>query len=310
MKQRFPQQEEDVTLLPRGALHSEAPVVSAPSVIFSFSTNRPTRRRKRNRHDRFVPPWESLNPDGPGSTPIPFDEAMEVNADEEQEIRDLEQQLERGNGNKRRKKDPSFYEGLVNRQDFEDRFGPPQDYCFGCSYGLADNTANLELEDVNRIISFIRNNIAFLEAEQLAVQVHRMYHKMQTKVNSELMFGEEPLPDWSPSTILAHLEDHICNPSLWVRKKIKENESIQSKILKETLIQYDPQTQQRWVDDKQFRVYNELTKSTLSLFKFKPKDAIFFDNDTLLDPRVSSQVIATHNKQLHTCLRERAKRGF
>jgi hypothetical protein len=179
--------------------------------------------------------------------------------------------------------------GLPSREEERNELGIPQcrDQCFACTYVGEREMGAVPFEEVMKLIDQIRKNVAKTKLSTLVVDVADQYARLQKTVNSHLLPGEKPLPDWRAATILEHIRSHTNDPELkiWV---ILDNLNQLSEIALFASVERDQTGRQR-INERQMKCYSDLIKLTLQVYRSKPSDMMFYSGGAHMDIKSASE---------------------
>jgi len=180
--------------------------------------------------------------------------------------------------------------GLLTRQQEFNELGSPdaQSGCFGCCYNGEQEAGAATREDIVAIMNMIRKTISKTDPINLAMHVAQRYKKIQDDVNSNLMPGEAPLPDWTAATILNHLRVHNTDPELQTWHRIVELQELAQIALNASVVR-NPDTGAVSIDEKQAKMYLEFVKQLESQSKSDPSKKLYYSGGNHIDMKVASE---------------------
>jgi len=203
--------------------------------------------------------------------------------------------------NKKHKKQREYEAcGLDTRQEELNELGTPDNRsgCFGCVYIGERDSAAIPYEDVMILIDMIRKSIARTDPINLSIHIARKYEQLRCEINSSLMPGEVPLPEWNAATILDHIRNHNTDPEIQTWVRLAELQEL-AQIALHASVERDPETGQKRINEKQCKMYMELVKAMESLAKSDPSKKVFFSGGAHIDMKVGAQgMIAISGKNI------------
>ena len=195
--------------------------------------------------------------------------------------------------------------GLLTRQKEMEKLGMAEERasCFGCIYVGEQDAGAVAYEDIMALLNMIRRSIARTDPVNLAIHLAERYKQIQTDVNDNLRPGETPLPDWTAATILEHLRSHNTDPELQLWMRISEMQELAQIALNASVV-VDPDTGAHSIDEKQCKMYVEISKTLETFRKSDPSKHVFYSGGNHIDMKSASQgPIATQGKTLITYLK-------
>lgn len=176
--------------------------------------------------------------------------------------------------------------GLPSRQQEFNELGAADSRagCYGCCYIGEQEAGATAHEDVVALMNIIRKCIAKTDLINLSLHLAERYLKIQKDVNSHLLPGEKPLPDWTAASILDHLRNHNTDPELQGWNRMTELQELAQIALNASVVR-NPETGQVSIDEKQAKMYLEFVKQMESLSKSDPSKKLYYSGGNHLDPK-------------------------
>lgn len=190
--------------------------------------------------------------------------------------------------------------GLQTRERERNELGEPSSRsgCFGCVYIGERETGAIQYEDIMALIDMIRQSIARTDPINLAIHIAGRYAEFQQKINEKLFPGETPLPDWTAAAILDHIRNHNTDPEVQTWVRLSEMQELLQVALSAS-VERDEETGQLRVNEKQCKMYMELTRAMEAVSKSDPSKKIFYSGGAHIDMKVGAQgLIATSGKNI------------
>lgn len=158
--------------------------------------------------------------------------------------------------------------GLVSRQQEFNELGSPdlRSGCYGCCYIGEQEAGATPIEEIVVLMNMIRKCYPKTDHINLAIHVAAKYEKIRSSVNSKLMPGESPLPEWKAATILHHLRMHNVDPELQTCNRMFEMQEVAQVALNAAIVK-NPDTGEMQVNIGQAKMYLEFHKSMEALSK-------------------------------------------
>ena len=201
--------------------------------------------------------------------------------------------------------------GLATREEELTELGPPRvprSACFGCVYIGEVESGTSSSEEVTALFKIIRKCISKMDPISLAVDIANRYRVIQLDVNSHLTYGQQPLPDWDAASILEHIRYHTTDPEMQTWLRIVELQEMGKIALRASVVR-NTDTDEMQLDEKQCKLYIEITKSIESLYKSDPSKKLYYSGGNQFDTKAASEgPIAYSGKSIVSYLRENKKR--
>ena len=180
--------------------------------------------------------------------------------------------------------------GLLTRKYEYDELGAPdtQSGCFGCCYIGEQEAGAVPFEEIMNLINLIRKSIAKTDPVNLANYVAKKYAALREEINSNLMPGEKPLPEWKAATILQHLRYHNVDAELQTWNRMVEYQEL-IKIALDASVVRDEDTGEVKINPVQAKMYIELTKQYESLSKSDPTEKLYYSGGNNMDMKAASE---------------------
>ncbi|MFK5952649.1 MAG: hypothetical protein QM498_06285 [Desulfobacterium sp.] len=197
--------------------------------------------------------------------------------------------------------------GLITRQRELAELGRPADQagCFGCCYVGELDYAAAAYEDIMALFNIVRKSIARTDPINLVIYLATRYKIIQDDVNSHLQPGEEPLPDWTSATILEHVRSHNTDPEIQLWLRISEMQEL-AQIALHASVEYNPDTEEYSVNEKQCKIYLDIIKTLESYSKSDPSKKVFYSGGNHIDMKAaSSGFMNISGKRLISYLRKK-----
>lgn len=103
--------------------------------------------------------------------------------------------------------------------------------CFLCCYCGERNTT-LPNEDVQKIVEMFRQYVGRMDSVAFSSMIADYYAEFRTRINSNLLAGERPLPPMTAATVLEHMRKHTADPELKQVVMLEELQEIRQELLK------------------------------------------------------------------------------
>ena len=160
--------------------------------------------------------------------------------------------------------------------------------CFGCVYIGEKNAAAIPYEDIMNIINIARQSMARTDLSTMAIYMAEKYEKLRNEINSSLMPGEDPLPEWKASTILEHIRHHNQDPDVQQLVCIAETQELREHLLNACL-EKDEITGNVRGNKDQIACYEKITKLQFQLQKMDATKMAFYSGGAHVDTNVAKQ---------------------
>lgn len=190
--------------------------------------------------------------------------------------------------------------GLPSRREEFDELGAPQprSECFGCRRMCESEAGAVGREDLQKLLDVIRKAQSKTAPVGLATYVARRYELIRDDTNSNLMPGEEPLPDWTEATVLDHLRNHTLDPEQQSLNRHFEMLELSQIALNATVVR-NPETGELTIDEKQGKMYLEFVKQLESQGRADLSKKLFYSGGNHVDMAAASEgPIAYSGKKL------------
>ena len=180
--------------------------------------------------------------------------------------------------------------GLETRQKEINELGFPGDRsgCFGCVYIGERETAAIPYDDIMALINMIRESIARTDPINLSTHVAKRYALFRKQINENLMPNEAPLPEWKAATILDHIRNHNTDPEIQTWVRLSELQELMQVALHAS-VEVDEDTGDKRINDKQYKAYIDLVKTTETIYKSDPSKKIFYSGGAHIDMKTGAQ---------------------
>ena len=131
--------------------------------------------------------------------------------------------------------EPEYFQPVLlpsRKREFK-KLGKPskRSTCFLCCYCGERNTA-LPNEDVQKIVEMLRQYTGQMDSVSLANMIADYYEEFRSRINSNLLPGEDPLPYMSAATVLEHMRKHTADPELKQVIMLEELQEVREELLK------------------------------------------------------------------------------
>lgn len=190
--------------------------------------------------------------------------------------------------------------GLPTRAVEEQELGrpKPRSTCFGCVYvGEREQTA-IPYRDVMDLIEMGRSSMGCSDPVSLAKEMARRYRKIRQKCNANLQPGERALPEWTAATILEHIRCHNQDPELQQWRQLRDIQELKEITMKAMVVR-NKRSREEKIDEKQFKVFNDLVRLEWFLYKQDPQKARFYSGGGHIEPKTLSQgILCTSGKPI------------
>jgi hypothetical protein len=200
--------------------------------------------------------------------------------------------------------------GLATREEELTELGPPRvprSSCFGCVYIGEVEAGESSSEELIVLFKYIRKCISKMDPISLAVDVANRYLVIQKDVNSHLTYNQQPLPDWDAASILEHFRYHTADPEMQTWLRIVELQEMGKIALRASVIR-NTDNDEMQLDEKQCKLYMEITKSIESLYKSDPSKKLYYSGGNQFDTKAASEgPIAYSGKSIVSYLREKKR---
>lgn len=176
--------------------------------------------------------------------------------------------------------------GLTSRrQEFEELGAPsPESGCYGCNHMNQAQMGPTPYEEITGLIQTIRKSIARTNPIELANFIASRYAEIREDVNSKLLPGEQPLPEWTAATILHHLRFHNVDAEIQNWRRMVELQEIEQVALHASIIQNE-ETGEIKIDPQQYKIYLETGKQIEALSKSDLTTKNYYSDGALLEQR-------------------------
>lgn len=191
--------------------------------------------------------------------------------------------------------------GLESRNYEEDELlvpSPDKSQCFGCVYVGERDKTTIGFERITDLIKMIRESIARCDPVALVKHVASEYKKLQNEINNNPINNEPPLPDWTEAMILDHLRNHNTDPEIQTWIRLYEIQEL-IRVALGSMVEKHPDTGQTRINEKQYRVYQDLVKLYYLVAKTDVSKCLFKSNESMIDMKAACQpIVALSDKTI------------
>ena len=201
--------------------------------------------------------------------------------------------------------------GLATRQQEINELGFPGQRmgCFGCVYVGECDSGAIQHKDIVSLIAFIAASVAQTDPVNLAIHIATRYAKIRREINTNLMPNEMPLPEWKAATILDHIRNHNTDPEIQSWLRLTELQEL-IQIGLHSSVEYDEETNDKRLNDKQCKIVMDLIKLSESIAKSDPSKKMFYSKSKHIDIDATSRggIISVSGKNIVDHFKNKRKR--
>ena len=185
------------------------------------------------------------------------------------------------------------HDALPSRKREREALGDPepQDRCFGCIYDWNSKKAAMRNEHLAEMRAIARKGIAKGCPISVAHEMARHHEKLRREINAT-RGDRDPIPPWTPASILHHLRYHNVDPELQKALFLYQTQEAISQTV-DSLIEVSDKTGERRPNEKQVSVYERLIKLWFFVSRQDAKKLSFYNPGEHIDNNVASQSIVT-----------------
>lgn len=164
-------------------------------------------------------------------------------------------------------------------------FGPPdpQEVCVGCTRGKLGQGAS-SYEAWNELIKLFKESYMNCKWMTLAMQMKDYYDQyIKGPANKHLSPREEPLPEWSVSSIFYHFYEHLNEPGIVYVKYLRQAKMYADGIWKHHMWEKDmnssmrrPRLPREKGDPNTFAMWKDAVAFTLSIYGKQPQKSFVY----------------------------------
>lgn len=200
--------------------------------------------------------------------------------------------------------EPEYFEPrpLKTRRIELETLGEPgsRAQCFGCVY-FGEKDPKIPTDELTALIEMARQSIGRVDMLCLAQGMESYYEKeIRQKVNSRLMAGETPLPEWKAAQILEHIRMHNQDPLVQQVILLAETQELRAALF-DCCFEVSSKTGKMRPNKFNIKSYEDVVKLQLFIQRQDHTKMAFTTSGALLNPQVPSQgLLSTNTKQLHS----------
>lgn len=158
----------------------------------------------------------------------------------------------------------------------------PRHKCFGCMYVGQNRAAKIPDSRLQEIFRTMADGIGVCWPSALAVQVSMQYEAWRTIIN-QTRGDRDPLPKWSPASILDHWTSHTCDPEIAQWLHLSHLQYTMNKIRSSSLEKRNRNNGAEIHDKEQWAIYRDAMRTYYYVSSREPRKMSYFFEGAMLD---------------------------
>lgn len=165
--------------------------------------------------------------------------------------------------------------------------GPPgpRHKCFGCKYVGQNRAAKIPDSRLQEVFQLMTEGIGVSWPSALAVEVGALYAKLQKEINSTRLPHEDPLPDWTPASILDHWYNHTLDPEIIKWLDASHIRYSMNRIRSTGMERVNLDTGEEYVDKEQLQMWCTLQRQFYFVSSKDPRKMSYYFEGAMIDHR-------------------------